>query len=155
MWEKIDAEAQRAIDDLILESRTELKAAGFPARGSRFPFGMHHEFYRVRIRIGRRKSLQSEIANMLNLWMAGRDNRLDYGRQAVCGAVKSMLATHPELAGRIPGSVRALMSAVGNGYEFLNWAKAAVSASPDQFVHEQEVVDRDQMIDELIEAVSA
>ena len=154
LWDKIDADTQRVIDDLIIETKSDLRSVGFPAKGSRFPFGMHHEFYRIRVRFDGRKALQSEVANMLNAWSATRSDRIDYARQAVCGAVKSMLAVQPELAGRIPPSVRSVMTTVGDGYEFLSWAKAAVSASPDTFAFKEEVINRDKMIDELIEAVS-
>lgn len=154
LWEKIDAETQRRIDDLLIEVRAELKAAGFPATGSRFPYAVHHEFYRVRIRILGRKAQHAEIATMLNRWMATRSDKVDYVRQAVCGSVKSMLAARPELAGRIPSSVRAAMGAVGDGYEFLSWSKSYVADRPLGVLPEEPVVDRDQMIDELIDAVS-
>ena len=154
LWDKIDADTQRMIDDLIIETKSDLRSAGFPAKGSRFPFGMHHEFYRIRVRFDGRKALQCEVATMLNAWSATRPDRIDYARQAVCGAVKSMLAARPELAGRIPPSVRSAMTAVGDGYEFLSWVKTAVATSPDCFAFKEEVIDRDRMIDELIEAVS-
>ena len=153
-WEKIDAVTQRIIDDMIIACRADLKAAGFPAMGSRFPFGMHHEFYRVRIRVGRRRAQHAEVATVLNLWMATRADRTDYGRQALCGAVKSMLASRPELAGRIPPDVRAAMAAVGDGYDFLAFAKSAARASPQGLVAQEPESDRDEMVDELIDAVS-
>lgn len=154
LWEKIDADTQRRIDDLVLESRTELKAAGFPAFGSRFPFGMHHEFYRVRVRISGRKMLHAETAAVLNRWMGTRSDQVDYARQAVCGAVKAMLAKKPELAGRIPQSVREAMAAVRDGYDFVAWAKSFAADHPQGFLPEELPESRDDMVDGLIEAVS-
>jgi hypothetical protein len=142
------------MDDFVLESRTELKTAGFPAFGSRFPFGMHHEFYRVRVRIGGRKMLHAEAASVLNRWMVTRTDHADYARQAVCGAVKAMLAKNPELAGRIPPSVRAAMALVGDGYDFLTWAKSFAAQHPEGFLPEEPEESRDEMVDSLIEAVS-
>ncbi len=154
LWEKIDADTQRRIDDLVLEFRTELKAAGFPAFGSRFPFGMHHEFYRVRVRIGGRKMLHAETASALNRWMATRSDHADYARQAVCGAVKAMLAKRPELAGRIPPHIRTAMAAVRDGYDFLTWAKSFAADHPEGFLNEEPQMNRDEMVDGLIEAVT-
>lgn len=154
MWEKIDGDTQRIIDDMIVTAKADLRAAGFPAKGSRFPFGLHHEFYRVRIRLAGRRALQGEIAVMLNAWSAARADRIDYARQALCGSVKSMLASRPELAGRIPSSIRSAMASVGDGYEFLSWAKAAAITSPDDFVHKEEIIDRDKLVDDLIDAVT-
>lgn len=154
LWEKIDADTQRRIDDIVLESRTELKAAGFPAFGSRFPYGMHHEFYRVRVRTGGRKMLHAETASVLNQWMATRGDHADYARQAVCGAVKAMLAKHPELAGRIPAPIRDAMAAVRDGYDFLAWAKCFAAEHSEGFLPDDPAESRDEMVDGLIEAVS-
>lgn len=154
LWEKIDADTQRRIDDIVLESRTELKSAGFPAFGSRFPYGMHHEFYRVRIRIGGRKMLHAEAASVLNQWMATRGDYADYARQAVCGAVKAMLAKNPELAGRIPAPIRDAMASVRDGYDFLAWAKSFAADHSEGFLPEETAEGRDEMVDGLIEAVS-
>lgn len=154
IWEKIDSDTQRMIDDLVTECRTDLKAAGFPAFGSRFPYGMHHEFYRVRVRLGKRKLHHAEIAAVLNMWMASRSDKVDYARQAVCGAIKAMLVKRPELVGRIPASARHAMLAVGEGYDFLDWAKKLVKENPGGFLPEDTEESRDEMIDGLIEAVS-
>lgn len=153
LWEKIDIDIQRAIDDLIVEIKADLRQAGFPAKGSAFPFGLHHDFYRVRIRLGGKKTKHGEVSSILNAWAHTRADKVDYARQAICGSVKSMLAKRPELAGKIPGSARSVMAAVSDGYDFLRWAKEAVSVSPEAFLHMEEVVDRDKLIDDLIDAV--
>jgi hypothetical protein len=115
---------------------------------------MHHEFYRVRVRIGGRKMLHAEAASVLNLWMATRADRVDYGRQAICGAVKAMLARKPELAGRIPAQIRAAMSAVADGYDFLSWARQFAADHPKGFLPVEPEENRDEVVDSLIDAVS-
>ena len=153
VWARVGADAQRVLDDAVIAARSDLLAAGFPAKGHRFPFALHHTFYRSRIRIGGRKTTHSEIAVLLNAWAAVREDRTDYARQAVCGAVKHMLTGSPALVGRIPSSVRESMGSVGDGYEFRKWA-AVNGASLIAAIPPDVVPDKDERVDMLIDAVS-
>lgn len=128
MWIKMDPDSQKAVDAIICEARADLLAAGFPARGSRFPYAMHHGHYRAKVRINRAKMTHAQIAYLLNRWTAERGDPSDYARQALCGAVGAMLAKSPAHSSRLPNSVSAAMSKVEQGADFLRWAAANCEA---------------------------
>jgi hypothetical protein len=43
---------------------------------------------------------------------------------------------------------------VGDGYDFLTWAKSFAAQHPEGFLPEEPEESRDEMVDSLIEAVS-
>lgn len=119
IWTRLgDEDVRREMNSILADCGEALRGAGFPARAPRFPYSMHHGFFRSRLRTGGRKRTHAEVADLLALWADGRKDPCDYARQAVCGAVKAMLSADAELAGRIPAVVRAAMAAVGDGYDF-------------------------------------
>jgi hypothetical protein len=129
IWIRLgDDDVRRAMNNILADCAEALRGAGFPARAPRFPFSMHHGFFRSRLRTGGRKRTHAEVAELLALWAAGREDPCDYARQAVCGAVKAMLSVDPELAGRIPVVVRAAMTAVGGGYDFRRFGASRPAA---------------------------
>ena len=101
-----------------------LREAGFPVVGDRFPFAMHHNFYRTRIRIAGRKCRHKDVARLLGDWMQTRSNQDDYFWQLVSGAVRDLLSKEPALVGRLPQSVRQGMMTVEDGHLFLRYAKS-------------------------------
>lgn len=119
IWSRLgDDDVRREMSSILEDCGEALRGSGFPARAPRFPYSMHHGFFRSRLRVGGRKRTHAEVAELLALWADGRKDPCDYARQAVCGAVKAMLSVDAELAGRIPTIVREAMDAVGGGYEF-------------------------------------
>lgn len=151
MWVKIDLDAQKSIDALIENARTELLAAGFPARGSRFPFAMHHGFYRSRIRLGRIKTTHAQVAYLLNRWTAERGNADDYARQAICGSARSMMAKSKALEARLPLAIKVMMASMEEGMTFQNWGVANCEALIGDIVEDPSPI-RAEMIDELLGA---
>ncbi len=104
--------------------KRSLREAGFPVLGDRFPFAMHHNFYRTRIRIAGRKCRHKDVARLLGDWMKTRSKADDYFWQLVSGAVRDLLAKEPALVGRLPQSVRQGMMSVEDGHLFLRYAKS-------------------------------
>lgn len=149
-WVRFDGEQQKSVDALIENARHELLAAGFPARGIGFPFAMHHGHYRTRIRIGRTKTTHAQVAYLLNRWTEARGRTDDYARQALCGAVGSMVAKSASLGGRIPASVMGMMEQVGGGMDFINWSTENCEALVGDIIDDP-APSRDEMIDALLD----
>lgn len=101
-----------------------LREAGFPRLNSRFPFAMHHNFYRVKIRICGKKARHKDIRRLLDLWMLNRNCEDDLFWQIICGAVKDLIKTDPGLVVRLPLEVRKGMTSVEDGYAFMRFAKS-------------------------------
>lgn len=100
-----------------------LRLAGFPATGICFPYSLHHNFYRAKIRIDGKKAKHFHIAHLLMLWMRERTAPEDYAWQCVTGAVKEMISRNPSLVAKIPDDIRTGMASVEDGYAFLKWVK--------------------------------
>lgn len=139
------------MDSVLAEAGEALRDAGFPAWPPRFPFAMHHGFYRSRIRAKGRKTTHAQVSQLLAEWAVGRESPADYARQAVCGAVKAMLSRNPELAGRIPPAVRTAMAAVGGGYDFRQFgaARASAGAAAERVTSDEGVLSDERVLDEL------
>jgi hypothetical protein len=101
-----------------------LREAGFPVLGDRFPYAMHHNFYRTKIRIAGRKCRHKDLSRLLDDWMQTRDDEDDYFWQVVSGAVRDLLSNEPALVGRLPQTVRQGMMTVEDGHLFLRYAKS-------------------------------
>lgn len=101
-----------------------LRDAGFPVNGDRFPYAMHHNFYRIKIRIVGRKCRHKDLGRLLDMWMSTRDNEDDLLWQVVSGAVRDMISREAGLVGRLPQEIRKGMASVDDGYQFLKFAKS-------------------------------
>jgi hypothetical protein len=153
IWTRLgDEDVRREMNSILADCGEALRGAGFPARAPRFPYSMHHGFYRSRLRTGGRKRTHADVAELLALWADGRKDPCDYARQAVCGAVKAMLSGDAGLAGRIPAVVRAAMAAVGDGYDFRRFgASRSKNADPHEAARSsgERVLDDERILDEL------
>lgn len=127
VWPNREGRGRAEVEDAIAAARSSLRVAGFPVRGRRFPFPMHHDAYRVRLprKPSGQRARHADVARLLNAWAVDRADPVDYAWQAVEGAVRSMIARSPALADRLPDDVREGIAKIGNGSEFLDWAAKA------------------------------
>jgi hypothetical protein len=128
----IDPDTERAM--FMRDVKKALRDAGFPASKPGFPYAMHHNFYRAKIRLAGKKLKHFDIARLVKAWMDDRDEPSDYAWQNVTGAVKDMISRDPTLVSRIPTDIRKGMASVEDGYAFLRW------------VAQQDVADRLQTL---------
>lgn len=108
----------------IKEIKKVLREAGFPRMSARFPCAMHHNFYRLKIRICGKKTRHKDIRRILSMWMRTRKNEDDLLWQFISGAIKDMIKKEPGLVVRLPLEIRRGMNTVDDGYDFLRYAKA-------------------------------
>ncbi len=120
--EELVGDEARAV--FMKDVKKALRAAGFPYPLPSFPYGMHHNFYRAKIRLNGRKLKHFGVACLLVEWMKTRRDPADYAWQCVTGAIKDLIARDPTLVTRIPEDIRKGMSSVEDGYAFLRWAKS-------------------------------
>ncbi len=107
----------------LKEIKTALREAGFSRVGGRFPFSMHHNFYRTKIRICGKKSRHKDIRRLLAMWMETRRNPDDLLWQMVSGAIKDLIKKDPGLVVKLPIEIRRGMATVEDGYSFLRFTK--------------------------------
>ena len=150
VWVKAGEGLQGLLDTIVEDAEAVLKDSGFPTRSARFPYGMHHDYYRVRLRIGARRLSHAEVAILLNVWSSLRAERTDYARQALCGAVKSMAAADPALLQAVPQSVRKEMSAVEDGAAFEWWARNELVGLHGTLVPPSPKLDKEALLAELL-----
>lgn len=124
MTEEEAADLHKARFFRFKEIKKALREAGFPMRGDRFPYAMHHNFYRTKIRIAGRKCRHKDLSRLLDDWMETRNDEDDYFWQVVSGAVRDLLSNGPALVGRLPQAVRQGMMTVEDGHLFLRYAKS-------------------------------
>lgn len=128
MWDRLGTdEVRREMGGIVQDCAEALRDAGFPARGPRFPYSMHHAFFRSRLRIDGRKRTHAEVSLLLASWAGGRDDPCDYARQAVCGAVRTMVSRKPALAELVPDVVKSVMASVEDGAAFTSFASNRAS----------------------------
>ncbi len=107
----------------IKEISAALAEAGIKVFPPGFPFGLHHEYYRTRIRKFGRHSRRDEIARALSAWASERENPDDYVWQAVCGGLLSHFARHPDQKSKLPVDMALRMETLRWGEEFAEWAR--------------------------------
>lgn len=124
MTEEEEVDFHRARFLRFKQIKKTLREAGFPVLGDRFPYAMHHNFYRTKIRIAGRKCRHKDLSRLLDDWMETRSDEEDYFWQVVSGAVRDLLSNEPALVGRLPQVVRQGMVTVEDGHLFLRYAKS-------------------------------
>jgi hypothetical protein len=117
--ETLEGDAARAA--FMKDVKKALRVAGFPFPLPSFPYGMHHNFYRAKIRVDGKKIRHFGVACLLLEWMKTRSEPADYAWQCVTGAIKEMIAKDPTLVTKIPQDIRKGMASVEDGYAFLRW----------------------------------
>jgi hypothetical protein len=113
-------------ETLVREISTRLLDAGIKAYPPHFPYGIHHEYYRTRLKQGRRHARLAEISGALVCWADAREND-DYVWQAVCGFLLSYFAEKPEHRNRLPSDIEKRMMGLEWGNDFLAFARTAIS----------------------------
>lgn len=129
-WPTVSADEQDEIDRIVAAGRESLAAAGFASRDPKFPFVMHHERYRVRLRSKGLRPRHAHVALLLALWAREREEGFAkaYAWQAISGAVDRL--RQPGGAD-VPEAVRAMIDAVGHGPAFEPWARSNIGLLPD------------------------
>jgi hypothetical protein len=117
--EMLEGDAARAA--FMKDITKALRAAGFPFPLPSFPYGMHHNFYRAKIRVRGKRIRHFGVACLLLEWMKTRSEPADYAWQCVTGAIKGIIAKEPSLVTKIPDDIRRGMATVEDGYAFLRW----------------------------------
>lgn len=92
-----------------------------------FPFGMHHEYYRTRIRPGGRHARRSDIADALTQWSETRESPDDYVWQAACGGLLDYFQRSPLHKEKLPPDIAGRMEVLGWGEDFRLFATELVS----------------------------
>lgn len=110
-------------ENRIKEISAVLAEAGIKVFPPGFPFGLHHEYYRTRIRKSGRHSRRDEIARALNGWAAERENPEDYVWQAVCGGLLGHFTRHPDQKSKLPADIALRMETLRWGEDFAEWAR--------------------------------
>lgn len=128
-WRKTDDSERETVDRIVKAARDAMQAAGFDARNPRFPFVMHHEFYRSRLRRKDFRPRHADVALLLNLWACRQDSFAEaYAWQAVAGAAASLAGrTGRELPEEIKNGC---LKACGSFSAFETWAKARLASGP-------------------------
>lgn len=110
------------IEGVIKSARDALHGAGIPARTPKFPYSLHHELYRVRLRKAGSRLRHAEVAWMLEEWAASREDfALSYAWQAVAGAVARLAPSE-----KLPDSIKDGIASVSGEGNFEEWAKASL-----------------------------
>lgn len=119
---KVTAEEALRIETVVKAALASLRAAGIDARPPRFPFSLHHEHYRVRLRRKGYTPRHADVAFLLERWAASRGEGFaeSYAWQAVAGAVAHLRPAVP-----IPDDVAAGIASVSGGGCFEDWARQA------------------------------
>lgn len=124
-WPIVTATEQDRIDEIVEHCRKALADVGFPTRDPKFPFVMHHERMRIRLRNSRIKPRHADVAYLLARWARERSEGFAnaYAWQAVTGALLAMSRqTSPAVP--VPDCIRSGMATVGSGAEFEGWSKS-------------------------------
>lgn len=112
---------------LVREISGQLLEAGIRAYPPEFPYGVHHEYYRTRLRQAGRHSKLSDIAKALESWAATRENDDDYVWQAVCGFLLSYFVERPDHRDKLPADIKGRMDILRWGDDFLKFSRTAIS----------------------------
>jgi len=130
-WIRMSPKEVGFIEDTIHAASASLPDLGLHANLNRFPFAMHHGYYRTRLRLHGRRLRHEEVAILLNRWAQTKENPIEvYVWQAIAGAVLK-LKTKKEFT--LPSFIREGVERVSQGDEFEAWAKSTLeSAGPEE-----------------------
>ena len=123
---KVTGDEAATIEALVKSARESLLAAGIEARTPKFPFSLHHELYRGRLRRKDWRPRHADVALMLERWAAQRASFAEsYAWQAVAGAVAALKPTAP-----LPHDIAAGIASVSGEGCFEDWVReTALSAA--------------------------
>lgn len=131
IWLNISSDDLDFIEDTIHSVMASLPELGFQVKHSRFPFSLHHEYYRNRFRASGRKLRHDEVAKLLNMWAQTRDNPIEYYVwQAIAGAV---LQLNKKNKNPLSDSIMKGISLVSQGQDFDAWSKNLISSNLEFF----------------------
>lgn len=118
---QIDKEQMEYLEDVILRTMASLPDLGIKTRHARFPFSLHHEYYKTRLRIHGRRLRHEEVAIMLNKWASEQEFPVKaYIWQAITGAIANLYKNEkPDLH----EFVQQGMNSLAHGSTFEAWAK--------------------------------
>lgn len=119
---KISAEELDYVEGIIHQVMASLPDLGFRASHARFPYSLHHDYYRTRLRIHGRRLRHEEVAIILNQWASKQEKPADtYVWQAISGAIRNLQGREKI---NLPDYIRQGMESVAHGETFEAWAKA-------------------------------
>ena len=115
-------EDRQTIETIIKYARDALHAAGYEVRVPRFPFVMHHEFYRIKLRKNNYRPKHADISRLLDEWARSQPDYAEaYAWQAIEGAMASLGARKGK---EMPTEVEnGCARACGSPMAFESWAK--------------------------------
>ena len=112
---------------LVRDISSRILDAGIRVFPPSFPFGMHHDYYRTKLRIEGRHARRSHVASALAEWAATRENGDDYVWQGVCGGLLRHFSDAPAHRERLPADIAARMEILEWGKVFSDWASLRIS----------------------------
>lgn len=122
-WICFKEEEHDAIQETIDIVRSELAYTGLKTRSHRFPFAMHHTYYRDFILVGGKKARHSDVSALLMQWASIIPGDLThrYVGQATFGALQPLKPTE---VNTLPDSVRSMIEKARSGLDFEEWLRA-------------------------------
>ena len=124
-------------ETMVREISAGLLEAGIRVFPPAFPFGMHHDHYRTKLRPNGRHIRRGDVAALLDLWSRTRENPDDYVWQAVCGGLLPHFADAPAHREKLTAEVAGRMEVLGWGSDFLEWASDEISRPAKAFARSQ------------------
>lgn len=119
---KISAKELEQMEDIIHQVMMLLPDLGFRTSHARFPYSLHHEFYRSRLRLHGKRLRHEEIAILLNRWAVEQEKPADaYVWQAITGAIRNLQAKNSI---SMPDLIQSGIENVAQGQQFETWARS-------------------------------
>lgn len=131
-WTPINKADQEMIDQIISLARNELRGSGFDLPYSRFPFALHHEFFKTKLKLNGKRLKHKDVAILLSAWLQKFDDdkraRL-YAWQSVAGAIRKLDSKGTK---QLSDKLVQGLTPIRNGDAFFKWAKSQIKdKSPD------------------------
>jgi len=125
---QVTAQEAAEIEAVIGAALASLRGAGIDARPPAFPFSLHHEHFRVKLRRRGYSPRHADVALLLEKWADGRPEGFaySYAWQAVAGAVAKLKPT-----ARLPADLAQGIASVSGAGSFLEWAKRTSTAGAE------------------------
>lgn len=125
---KISTEELGRMDDIIHQVMASLPDLGFRTSHSRFPYSLHHQHYRTRLRLHGKRLRHEEVSIVLNRWAAEQERPAEaYVWQAIAGAILNLQGSSPI---DLPEHIRLGLETVAHGKLFETWAKSFLTRVP-------------------------